>query len=243
MLRSGPSCHRFGCRSTPSRSSTAISKTGEVDQVAGLPRINRTIVDLYKMAGSPPAISPGHLRVVAAMLRIAQFRAIEVDNFVDVDACRVLVAQLQRGTCDVLVSGKRLAGSTAIASLRAIILARPTIDRRLHQHMLSRLDRSMAGLTIIDMVGNCERHGLWTGAVPEITVGDTTEVINDPALDHLTEMTHKQALAWAGSNIRRIVLLQKAKGKDRWSYHVIESTCGKAAADEWWRQRNRTAAE
>ena len=102
----------------------------------------------------------------------------------------------------------------------------------------------MAGLTIIDMVGNCERRGLWTGAVPEITVGDTTEVITDPALDHLSEMTHKQALAWAGSKIRRIVLLQKAKGrKDGWSYHVIESTCGKAAADEWWRQRNRTAAE
>jgi hypothetical protein len=129
------------------------------------------------------------------------------------NACRVLVAQLQRGTCDVLVSGKRLAGSTAIASLRAIILARPTIDRRLHQHVLSHLDRSMAGLTIIDMVGNCERHGLWTGAVPEITVGDMTEVITDPALDHLSGMTHKQALAWAGSKICRIVLLQKAKGR------------------------------
>jgi hypothetical protein len=109
----------------------------ELGQIVSQPRVNRAAVDLYRQAGSPPAIlfgcDIGHLKAIAATFRIDKFRAVELNDFADVDACRAAVADLSRGAVDVVVAGRRLAGSTSIPGLRAIILLRPTQRREAHQ--------------------------------------------------------------------------------------------------------------
>lgn len=214
----------------------------EAGQIVGLPRINAAVVQLYQQAGSPPAIAfgcdPGHLRVIASMFRIARIRAMEIDDHADVEACRTRVAELGAGALDVLVSGRRLAGSTPIPRLAALMLICPTLSAARHSRFLARLDRTQPELTIVDLVGNCRRHGLWPGAVAETIVGQAIEVISDPTVARLTQIPHRDALRWCGDNIGRIELLQKAKGhRDGWCFHVIQAVRGKAAAEEWWKGR------
>lgn len=213
----------------------------EAGKIVGQPRVNRAVVDLYQQAGAPAAIAfasdPGHLKVLTAMFRIARIRAAEVADHADVEVCRTRVAGLSDGEVDVLVTGRRLAGTSPIPKLGAVILARPTLNPATHARFLFRLDRTLAELIIIDVVDGCRKHGA-LGMTPEVIIGAATEVITDPVVERLTEIPHRVALEWCGRNVARIELLQRAKGrKDGWSYHVIEAVRGKAAAENWWRQR------
>ena len=94
---------------------------------------------------------------------------------------------------------------------------------------------------IYDLVGNCARHGLSEDWSATTVVGPATEIIRDPYIDKLADLPHRTAMAWAGKNIHRLVLVQRAKGhKDGWTFHAIQSF-DPVAADQWWAARGKSS--
>jgi hypothetical protein len=122
------------------------------------------------------------------------------------------------------------------------VLLRPTLSADLHARHIYRVRPVEAtdSITIIDVVTNIARNGLWDGyPVPNPIPGNPVDIIDrDPPIARLAGMSHRDAMAWVGNSIERTVLYQQIKGrKDGWSFHVIEATRGKAAAESWWKSR------
>jgi hypothetical protein len=217
----------------------------EAHEVVGQERDGRSTVAVFEQAGHPPAVAfattIGHARALGASFRIAGYTCKHVDPTTDVDTCRALVSDLIAGRLAVITNTGRLSGWQPIPQLRSIVLVAPTARLDVHQRRLGRIDRTTGAVSIVDMTGDCARHGTWEGeAPPKVVTGGSVDVVADPMLARLTTASHRDLMKWAGHNIGRIEILQRALNRKLgWAYHVIKATCGQAAAERWWASRPR----
>jgi hypothetical protein len=213
----------------------------DVVDIIGVPRVHDATVELRRMAPDYPTLAfacdPSSARALAAHFRLAGLRAEHVDNGQAVDVIRSMVAELTGGRLNVLVSCGRLAGRQPISDLRMVALLTPTRSPLKHQRYLGRLDPSAGELAILDIVDSVGVHGLPAGWAETVIVGPASEVVRDPMIEKITAVPHKDAMRWAGKNIDRLVLIQRAKNfKPGWTYNTVKSF-DPSLADRWWRSQ------
>jgi hypothetical protein len=211
----------------------------DLGNILAQPRVHDEALSLYRLS---PALAiayvsgPGPARSLAAHLRLGGLRAIHVDDGSSVDAIKQTVADLVAHKFDVIVSVSRLAGARPIPGLTAVMLLRPTARPETHFRYLGRLEPAQE-VVIYDLVGNVARHGLPDGWRATAIVGPAVAVIRDPYIDKLADIPHRTAMTWAGKNVGRLVLIQRAKNfKPGWVYNAVRSF-DPDLADRWWREQ------
>jgi hypothetical protein len=211
---------------------------GDLGNILAQPRVHDEALALYRLSPAPAVAfvcGPGPGRALPAHLRIGGLRALHIDDGNTVDAIRQIVADLVAGKLDVVTSVNRLAGAQPIPGLHAAMLLRSTRLPETHLRQLGRLQPASGEVTIYDLVGNVARHGLPAGWSATTIVGPAVEVIRDPYIDKLADVPHRTAMAWAGKNVDRLVLIQRAKNfKPGWVYNAVKSF-DPGLADRWWR--------
>lgn len=140
----------------------------DLSKAVDKPNITGDAVTHYRrLAGGKRAVvfctSITHAQHVAAEFRAAGYSSGVIDGTMDRFARKVLVNRFRLGEIQVMTSCDILSEGFNLPSIECAIMLRPTMSLNLHIQQSGRALRPMPGkehATILDHVGNVDRHGL-----------------------------------------------------------------------------------
>lgn len=143
-------------------------KRNESEAAVDKPAITGDVVKHYRkhLNGTPTVafcVSVAHAQHVAEVFRAQGFTAASVDGKMGKQERKAIIDDFSAGRLSVLTSADLISEGFDVPGIYGAILLRPTKSLALYLQQVGRALRPCEGkpaATILDHVGNCERHGL-----------------------------------------------------------------------------------